>query len=186
MQKIKDIFYDMNDLIVALLIIVIAALLIRDRIDVILDYPNANASGVVYEANGGAQTDETDANGSDDAQTGDAATDDAATDGADAPASEGTNADASANGDAETNGAAAGETPVPPASEPVKYSLYVAYGETAAQIAQKLLDAGLIESNNEFYDALIEADAATRLQAGSFIITEGATPAEIVGILTGR
>ncbi|MDR2356137.1 MAG: endolytic transglycosylase MltG [Clostridiales Family XIII bacterium] len=182
MQKIKDILYDTNDLIVALFIIGIAALLIWDRIGVILDYPSANASGAVYEEIGLVGEEEAEAPAGADA--------DANGDGADAT-DDGADADAIANAggadfDAETNDAAAGETPEPPADEPVKHSLYIAYGETAAQIAQKLLDAGLIESNNEFYDALFAADAATRLQAGSFIIAEGATLTEIVDILTGR
>ncbi|MDR2296362.1 MAG: endolytic transglycosylase MltG [Clostridiales Family XIII bacterium] len=185
MQKIKDIFYDTNDLIVALLIIVLATLLIRDRIEVILDYPNANALGTVYEENGDAIAGETDADAGGDAAN--AETDGDANAGGEEGTETGDAAGDAASGGAEANGTADGETPeAPPTGEPVKYSLYIAYGETAAQIAQKLLDSGLIENNNEFYDALIEADAATRLQAGSFIITEGATPAEIVGILTGR
>jgi hypothetical protein len=173
MQKIKDILYDTNDLLVALLIIGFAVLLIRDRIDVILDYPSVNAGGgAVYEESGltdGGADSADGADADDDAETGDAPT--------------GDTGDA-ATGD--TGGAATGETPASPTGEPVKYSLYIAYGETAAQIAQKLLDAGLIKSNNEFYDALSATDAATKLQAGNFVIAEGATLAEIVDILTGR
>ena len=39
MKKLKDIFYDYNDIVIALGILVIAALLIVWRLDVILDYP---------------------------------------------------------------------------------------------------------------------------------------------------
>jgi hypothetical protein len=131
-------------------------------------YPNANAGGT-YQEGGGIITD-----GNVGASTEDVA------DAGDAAEETGDAADAGDGTDA--NGGAAAQ----PGAEPIKYSLYIAYGETAAQIAQKLLDSGLIKDNNEFYDALLAADAATRLQAGSFIITEGATPAEIVNILTGR
>ena len=40
MKKLKDIFYDYNDVIIAFAILVIAALLIIWRLDVILDYPD--------------------------------------------------------------------------------------------------------------------------------------------------
>ncbi|MDR2770484.1 MAG: hypothetical protein LBB57_00440 [Clostridiales Family XIII bacterium] len=180
MQKIKDILYDTNDLLVALLIIALAALLIRDRIDVILDYPSVNASGAAYEENGGPLAGEEDA-GAVLTPDGDAE----ATSNGDAAAGD---AGAETGGaSAETGGAATDETPAATgADEPVQYSLYIAYGETAAQIAQKLLNAGMIKDVNDFYDALLAADAATRLQAGTFNITEGATLAEIVNILTGH
>ncbi|MDR1245402.1 MAG: endolytic transglycosylase MltG [Clostridiales Family XIII bacterium] len=181
MQKIKDIFYDTNDLIVAAIIIVLAAGLIWDRIGVILDYPSASGSGSVYNQN-------------ESVVTGDGETSEGPTANGDAISNEGETGDAASGdadagtGDAGTGDATAtapGGEATPPA-EPVRYSLYIAYGETGAQIAKNLLDSGLIKSDTEFYDALSAANAATRLQAGTFIITEGATPAEIVDILTGR
>ncbi|MDR2131831.1 MAG: endolytic transglycosylase MltG [Clostridiales Family XIII bacterium] len=182
MQKLKDIFYDTNDLIVALIIIALAALLIRDRIGVILDYPSANAGGVVYEESG-----ETAGEGGE--LTGEGETQGAPDGGADAGATEtetpGEGGAPDGDAAAQPSGETGGKMPSPSA-EPIQYSFYISYGETGAQIAKKLLDAGLINDVNEFYDALAEADAATRLQAGSFIITEGATLAEIVDILTGR
>jgi hypothetical protein len=187
MQKIKDIFYDTNDLIVALIIILLAGMLIWDRIGVILDYPSVSG-GSGYNLNESVVTGD------------EAAAEYPSADG-DAISGEGESADAisgetetggdAATGDAMT-GDAAGNAPVgetsPPTNsvEPTRYSLYIAYGETGKQIAQKLLDSGLIKSETEFYDAISAADAATRLQAGTFIITEGATLAEIVDILTGR
>lgn len=39
MEKIKDFIYDKNDILVALLILVLAALLIMWQMDVIMDYP---------------------------------------------------------------------------------------------------------------------------------------------------
>jgi hypothetical protein len=169
MQKIKDIFYDTNDLIVAAIIIILAAGLIWNRIGVILDYPSASGG---VSVNNEAENIAADDDG--------AAAD---PDGGDAISNEGETA-----GGADTGGAA-GSTPggeTTASAEPTRYSLYVAYGETGAQIAQKLLDSGLINNKDEFYDALSAANAATRLQAGTFIITEGATLAEIVDILTGR
>jgi hypothetical protein len=185
MQKIKDILYDTNDLLVAFVIIALAAVLIWDRIGVILDYPSASAGDAVYQEDGGVLTGEdgTDADSAD-------ATTESPEDTADATGA----ADGEADGDsgapaddATADGGTQTETPAgTDPAEPTQYSLYIAYGETAKQIAEKLLESGLIKNVNEFYDALIAADAATRLQAGTFIITEGVTPAEIVDILTGR
>ncbi|MDR3295291.1 MAG: endolytic transglycosylase MltG [Clostridiales Family XIII bacterium] len=177
MQKIKDIFYDTNDVIVALIIIALAALLIWNRIGVILSYPASGTGGsAVY--GGGADTDGAAADEADAGRGGgvDLAVGDGAASGTDADVSESGADGAEADG---TNDAGA-------SGEPVQFSFYIAYGETAAQIAQKLLDAGLISSNNEFYDALLVANAATRLQAGTFIIEAGTSPAEIVAILTGH
>lgn len=39
MKKIKDFFYDKNDIIIVLLIVAAAAFLIYNRIDAIMDYP---------------------------------------------------------------------------------------------------------------------------------------------------
>lgn len=44
MNKIKDILYDKNDILVALLIVAIAALVIYTRIEVIMDYPQIQAA----------------------------------------------------------------------------------------------------------------------------------------------
>ncbi|MDO4553334.1 MAG: aminodeoxychorismate lyase, partial [Bacillota bacterium] len=57
-------------------------------------------------------------------------------------------------------------------------------GSTGADIAQLLIDAGLITEANEFYNAVIAAEADTRLQAGDFTIPAGATPEQVVNILT--
>ena len=39
MNKLKDIFYDKNDILVALIILAIAAVIIFWRVDVIMAYP---------------------------------------------------------------------------------------------------------------------------------------------------
>ena len=43
MKKFQDFFYDKNDIIIALLILLFAGLLIMWRIDVIMDYPQTLA-----------------------------------------------------------------------------------------------------------------------------------------------
>jgi hypothetical protein len=186
-KKIKDVLYDTNDIIVVLAIIALAAVVISSRIGVIMEYPSTGGR-IVAEAGetGGA------ADGAGDAVEPVGGAGGIGADGAvqDGGASEGA-----------VEGAATGADPgrdVPvgvsdgqpaegaPAEEVTQYSVYIEYGETAAQIAQKLLGVGLIKDKEEFYDALIAADAATRLQAGNFTIPSNATIQQIVNILTGR
>lgn len=182
-KKIKDVLYDTNDIIVVLIIIALAAVVISSRIGVIMEYPSAGGR-IVADAGetGGA------AGGAGDAVE-------------PAGGADGTGADGAGQGSGTAEGVAEGTDPgrdVPvgvaegqpaegaSAEEVTQYSVYIEYGETAAQIAQKLLSVGLIKDKEEFYDALIEADAATRLQAGNFTIPSNATIQQIVNILTGR
>ncbi|MDR1571009.1 MAG: hypothetical protein LBS32_00625 [Clostridiales Family XIII bacterium] len=197
MKRIKDLLYDINDIIVVLAIIAVAALLIWSRIDAIMAYPStggqtapvSGGDGLILGSgeDGGAeaQAGEEDAGGGENPaggpSEGDAGTPPPEDPGgvpADAGGEQPDGSGAAAGPDAQ-DGAQAEQIQI------TEYSLYIAYGETAAQIAQKLIDAGIIGDSNDFYDALIEADAATRLQAGTFIIPAVATPAEIVRILTG-
>jgi len=43
MKKVKDVFYDLNDILVALIIVALAALIIVNNINSILDYPSSLA-----------------------------------------------------------------------------------------------------------------------------------------------
>ena len=56
MDKIKDFIYDKNDIVIALLILVVAALIIFWRLDIILEYPKTLVTGddtIVTEPVGG-------------------------------------------------------------------------------------------------------------------------------------
>ncbi|MDR3242691.1 MAG: endolytic transglycosylase MltG [Clostridiales Family XIII bacterium] len=170
MQKLKDIIYNTSDIIVVLIIVAAAALLIWSRIGVIMGYPSGSQSGPSQEnppfLSGESET------------TGDAinpeGADENTADGADSET------DAAQTGDS-TSGALA---PPPVSGEVTNFSLYIAYGETGEQIANKLLAAGLIKTKEEFYDAIAAVNAATRLQAGTFIIPSNVTVEEIVDTLT--
>lgn len=166
MQKLKDIFYDTSDILVAVAIIAIAALIIWVRIDAIMAYPT---DGAPVEANTSQNAGDT--GGTSDIgsaiPTDGAITDDTLTD------------DGIGTSDSAITGGDEGSS-----SEINEYSFYVGYRESAMSIADKLMQVGLIQSNAEFYDALTAANAAERLQAGTFIIPVGSTPADIVTILT--
>ncbi|MDR1136486.1 MAG: endolytic transglycosylase MltG [Clostridiales Family XIII bacterium] len=179
-KRLKDVLYDTNDIIVVLIIIILALFVISSRIEVIMEYPAGGDLGII-----GSGEEEGTVIGSEEAGTGadgenytdpaliepDAG---AAAGGAETNTAEGTEPGQSAAGSSDSSG------------EVTQYSIYIEYGETASQIAQKLLDVGLIKDKDDFYDALLVADAATRLQAGNFIIPSNAKLDEIVKILTGR
>ena len=59
MNKLKDIIYDKNDIFIALIIVIIAGLIIHNRIEIIMAYPSeliaettAKESAVVSEESG--------------------------------------------------------------------------------------------------------------------------------------
>ncbi|MDD4583341.1 MAG: hypothetical protein PHR60_04035 [Eubacteriales bacterium] len=144
MNRLKDILYDKNDLLVALVILAIAGFVIYSRINVIMGYPGTLVAQAGAESPPVAeQIDESD--------------------------------DADQQTD-ETN-----ETDEP---EIKQVSINILYGATGNSIAQLLIDNGLIQTKEEFYDAVAAAGADTRLQAGNFKIPSNATPAEIIAIIT--
>lgn len=158
MNRLKDIIYDKNDILIALIIVLLAGLLIHNRIEVIMDYPSvlaAETSIEVSEENPAPIENEN------------------------PPVTEGSS---------ETEEPAETENPVAEqtAGEPTvsQVSIYIEYGATGSQIAQILIDSGLIESSSQFYSAVEAAGADTKLQAGSFKIPSNATPAEIIRIIT--
>lgn len=163
MKKLKDIFYDKNDILIALIIISVAAIVIVGRIDSILAYPaslSVEATSVdepVIYSNSDTEEDtqndtENDTNLPDSTEN----TDEQATD---------TNKDNS-----ESNNK--------------NHIINIEFGSNGDQIADILIKEGLIQSKQEFYNAVTTAGADTKLQAGSFIIPANSTPAEVVAIIT--
>ena len=189
-KKIKDIVYDINDVIIVMVILACAVLLIINRIEIIMAYPHGDDSSILLaeeektKTNSGRdQPDTTDSDYISD-NANDASSDD--NDDADSEQGEGSS-DSDSYGPHE-NGEQQGSNmqPAPPTAEQeYPYPIYVAFGETAAQIAQKLLDAGIINDKNDFYDAIIAAGAERKLLAGSFTIPRNSSPDDVVRILTG-
>ncbi len=174
MNKIKDFIYDKNDLLIALLIVVGAGFLIMSRIDVIMAYPatlaaEAPAPGgeVVPEVPDTSVIDTVETDPADDPGDTDPGNEEQVDN---EPGTGSTNTDI---GDQTT-----GEPPV------TQVSIYIEYGANGSDIAQLLIDSGLIANKNIFYDAVTAAGVDTKLQAGSFKIPSNATPAEIIRIIT--
>ncbi|WP_206459775.1 endolytic transglycosylase MltG [Anaerovorax sp. IOR16] len=169
MNKLKDILYDKNDILVVLIILAIAALIISNRIDAIMAYPQIvlaqdekeNKEPVLVSD----LTDSDDSNVSKENNK--------------EPEKENP---AEAPSDKSNNNAVSNETTAESAE--VNYSVYIESGSTGSKIAQTLIDSGLIKDKNEFYDAVSAANAESKLKAGNFIIPEGSTPEQIVQILS--
>jgi len=158
MNKIKDLLYDKNDILVALLILGIAALVILTRVNTIMAFPekmfseHKPASGHVYSNipqnpdSGLSLEDEDDGLGLDP--------------------------------DDDATGPSSGD-------EPEAHSLYIAYGQPMTVIAKNLIELGFFESEQDFTATLEAHKAASKVQAGNFVIPADSTKDDVIKIITG-
>lgn len=132
MKKLKDFFYDKNDIIIVLLIVAAAAFIIYTRIDAIMGYPEQYASEVAAtETRETATIAET----SDESSTGEA-------------------------------------------------TVTIEDSDTASSVADKLYEAGLVDSAEEFETFISESGSSDSIQTGTFQIPAGSTNEEILNIIT--
>lgn len=167
MKKLKDIYYDLNDIMVALIVVAVAAVVIVMNISSILSYPT-----MVAEA-AGTQKDNVPTTYADNPPITNDLTGSAVNQG-DGQPSDGQNA---------TGGGVTGETGGN-SGKVDNYAVYVNSGETGDQIADKLISVGLFKDRQQFRAAVTAAGAEGKLKAGNFIIPSNATPAEVIAILT--
>lgn len=173
MKKLKDAFYDINDIMVALIIVALAALVIVTNIDSILAYPSSIAEQIevpeeetptnyaenppVTDPNSGDSTDDQQGTGT-------------------------TGAGIEDQNDPDTDGG--GNSGNPGTGEVVNYSVYINAGSTGDQIADLLIGVGLFKDRQQFRDAVAVAGVEGKLKAGNFIIPSDSTPAEVISIIT--
>ena len=190
MKRLKDMFYNKNDILVALLIVVVAAFVISNRIDAILAYPSSLEAQASIAASSkepdppvqyvGREDSEEDA-GNSDGDTNEEGNDQEGT----VTSGEAIGTDTPPQNPGTTNPPGGGQSGNPGNSaEPVNHSIYIAPGSNASQIADILIGVKLFETRQAFFDAVSAASADTKLQAGTFIIPSDATPAQVVKILT--
>ena len=167
LEKLKDIFYDKNDIIVALIIVVAAGFFITHQVDAIMSYPELLTQELQ------AQQEEEMASGQ---ETGDGET----------GAKPGTEVD---NPDDPSGQQVPGQTETPPETQTpetqtpetqtpssggsefktaVDRTVEIPSGSHSASIASILSNAGVIPSKEAFLDAVTAANAETRLKAGTF------------------
>jgi hypothetical protein len=172
MKKLKDIFYDLNDIMVALIIVAVAALTIVSNIDSILNYP-ASIAAEIQLPEEEVPTNYADNPPVNDPSDGDSVDDDP-----------GTTTGVGINDHGTAGGGTSGNEGTGTTGEVVNYSVYINSGSTGAQIAEILIGVGLFQDRQQFLDAVAAAGAEGKLQAGNFIIPSDATPAEVISIIT--
>lgn len=182
LEKLKDIFYDKNDIIVALALVVVGAFIISHQVDSIMSYPEHLADELQQEQE---QEDISSA---------------AKPDGEDVT-------DPSGEGQGEVQDPVTVtpdpvpevETPDPePAPQPevqtpststefktaVDRTVEIPSGAYSQKIAQILSDAGVVPSTDAFLKAVNDAGLETKLKAGTFKIPAGSTLNDVVKIVT--
>ena len=206
LEKFKNFIYDKNDIVIALVVVVIAAFIITGRIDAIMNYPSTLIAqpGEVTKApdstdqgsgagNGtavdpGVGTDTGAGNGTGSsvdpnagAGTGTGNGTVVAPNAGNGTANPGSGTTPPSNGTG-TNPPSSGTGTTPPPA--VNYTITVPPGSSGDAIAGILLNNGLIMKKSDFLIAVTALGADKKLKAGTFTIPKGSTPADIVGIIT--
>ena len=169
MNKIRDLIYNISDILVTLVIITAALVLIGWRVSAIMEYGTSGSSlsSDLSDAILSHITSFTDSDNDAPEPAGSEAGDASDADGAkDSPAAGGQDTDASDS----------------PAAEAWRFT--VNNNESAESIAASLESSGIIPDQAAFLDVVYQANADTRLKAGTFSIPRGATSEEILSILT--
>ncbi|MGI6733976.1 MAG: hypothetical protein ACOX4J_07405 [Anaerovoracaceae bacterium] len=183
MNKIKDFIYDKNDLLIALLIVLAATFVILSRIEVIMAYPSTLVAET--EAGEGEVVSQLPyvppENANEDEQSSEEGqSEDTSGDQEDPP-----QIPPEDPGDTDSGNTDTGVSDPPTNKPSADYvSINIEYGSTGSDIAQLLINAGLIPDRQTFYNAVEAAGADTKLQAGNFRIPSNATPEEIIRIIT--
>ena len=155
MNKFRDLLYDKNDIVVALVIILVAALIIVWRIDAIIGFPQTI---IAAEEDGKGQSLPTKYS----ATKGTEGVDD----GIRTPGS-------AAKDDGEKDG-----------QKPSGYSVYINYGDSVNTVAGYLVDLGFFDTKEGCIAAINDAGVAQKLQVGTHVIPRDATPEEAIKTLT--
>lgn len=144
MRRIKDFFYNKNDIIIVLIILAAAAFIIYTRIGVIMDYPEKlaadNSATVEQSVTTSAETDKSDAG-----------------------------TDKSSDKSSGTSGTVV---------------IKITDSDTSVTVAEKIADAGLVESATEFEGYITNNNKADKLQTGTFKIKKGSSFKEILNKIT--
>ena len=193
MNKIKDIIYNKSDIIIALMILAIAALIIFWRLSIILEYPKEilgtdEASAVLTEpdedadaANAGNDAAGTDANkGTDtDQNAANAGTDaNAGSDAAGTDANKDANTDAGSGSEESTEVTTAAKWDGDKLAADLEVKLT---GTTAYEAVSCLVDAGVFADYDE-YDRICDDMGYDdeKMKAGVFTFAKGSTKEDII------
>jgi cell division protein YceG involved in septum cleavage len=164
----RNFLYNKSDILVAVIIIVVAAIIIWTRVNAIMDTPKEagdkpanNTEQNVADQSGGTTTPA-------------AVTSPPATETTDGGVTEGNPPPPDSEPSGDEDGAAEGET--------VQFTVDV--GSAASTVADNLASKGLVDSADAFLNELKAQNAETKLKAGNFKIKSGTSVADIVKKLT--
>lgn len=160
MKKFKDFIYDKNDIIIAALILIVAALIITWRMNVILDYPKQLINSMNSDTNATEPADNTETNTTD--NTGNSGEQNTADN------QNGDTSDSTAAGELWVDGVLSGDVEVD------------VTGVTASAAVQCLVDRGLFTDYAE-YQTLCDEQGLDheKVSAGTFTFAKGSTKAQI-------
>lgn len=160
MGRLKDILYDKSDILVALVILIIAGAIIWNRIDAIMAYSSVEEDAIKSGKAASSQTKNTKD-----------ASKKTSTDNKNKPND---NESDSKKEDSNDKATVKGET----------VRIDIENDDASDTIARKLVDAGLVDSADQFIKAVKKQDAETKLRSGRFDIEKGSSPEKIVTLLT--
>ncbi len=174
MEKFKNFIYDKNDIVIALVIIIVATFIITGRINAIMAYPQT----MLEQAQGEVASD----------PAAPAVTDPVA------GGPDGSNAPVVSSPVVENPVVEAPSVVTPPVVPPTasntppatgaEIKVTLPFGSTGDAIANILISSGLIAQKSDFMSAVAAAGAEKKLKAGTFKIPAGSTPAQVVAIIT--
>ena len=183
LEKLKDIFYDINDIIVALALVLVGFFIISHQVDAIMSYPEELAEQLQQE-----QLEQIDPEGESSGAKPDGEGDVTGTETPDPQAPEIQEPPVSQEPEQQEP-----EPQTPPVQEPttsnefktaVERTVEIPSGAYSQRIAQILADAGVVPSTDAFLKAVNDAGLETKLKAGTFKIPAGSTLNDVVKIVT--
>ena len=163
MEKFKNFIYDKNDIVIALVIIVLATFIITGRINAIMAYPQS----MLNQPQGAADTPAVNS-----------------------PEVPGIKNPVIPPVTVPPAPVVKPPVTVPPANTPpppatgTLITVTIPSGSTGDAIAKILISSGLIAQKSDFTSAVAAAGAERKLKAGTFKVPTGSTPAQIVAIVT--
>jgi hypothetical protein len=173
----RNFLYNKSDILIAIIIIVVAAIIIWTRVDAIMG--SDKGGGDTPNVSSGEQLEEPDTPPTDAAIAGDQTPADGQTaEGEAVTSSEAIEGEPPAGGEE-----VSGEEAPPADTEPVEFTVEI--GSAASTVAKGLESAGLVETADAFLSELTAQNAETKLKAGTFKIAPGTSVSEIVKKLTG-
>lgn len=169
-DKLRDILYDSIDYVFMLAIIVVVALVIGWRLDVLFakDALEMPPSTVVVDNSERPQDNE-------DEPSGDPAEDPSAEEPADAPSQEEPQEEPSDEPQ---------PTPPPPAPQTQTVKVVIPEGSLPGKIGVILEENGVVSSSRDFLAKVVEMKLDTKLKSGTFTIQKGLSIEEVVKIIT--